>query len=186
MLPAEFCPINPQERSSASNNSEHDLFDFSSNCRSNTKGNASDQIWITEYPLLTTHFRLSGDNATMLVEQFMQQEMNRTVAGSAWEYFGLVNRTNLMINATDESNIAQTRMLSIPAIIIDYWHSQGPNDFRNVEMYTIHGGKGYVVRYLPSTDIPINGDRVVENRQGFYPPVVHDILMTFSPIKSAQ
>jgi hypothetical protein len=92
----------------------------------------------------------------------------------------------MMINATDEGNEIQTRIMSLHAIIIDYRHSQGPNDFRNVEMYTIFAGISYVVQYLPRTDIELTRDSVQENAQGFYPSIIQDMFMTFSPIRVAQ
>jgi len=122
----------------------------------------------------------------MLVEQFMHQDMNRSRTASGWQSFEVINRTTTTINATDEGNIAQTRIVSVPAIIVDYRHSQGANDFRNVEMYTIYAGKGYVLQYLPGTSIVLTGENGQENAQGFYPPIIEDIFKTFSPMRSVQ
>jgi hypothetical protein len=95
--------------------------------------------------------------------------MNRTGTASGWQSYEVINRTATTINATGEISISQTRIVSVPAIIVDYRHSQGANDFRNVELYTIFAGKGYVLQYLPRTNIEITGDNVQENAQGFYP-----------------
>jgi hypothetical protein len=166
---AQFCPVN-----------------ISSQCPTSIEGQANDRILVTVYPSLTTDYQFSGDNATILVEQFMNQDKNRTATASAWQSFEVINRTTTTINATDEGSIAQTRIVSIPAIIVDYRHSQGANDFRNVEMYTIYAGKGYVLQYLPGTSIEVAGGNVQQNAQGFYPPIIEDIFMTFSPTRSVQ
>jgi hypothetical protein len=171
---AQFCPTEPG------------FLGVSSQCQTGIEGQANDQIWIKVYPSLTMHYQFSGDNATMLVEQFMHQDMNRSRTASGWQSYEVINRTTTTINATDESSITQTRIVSIPAIIVDYRHSQGANDFRNVEMYTIFAGKGYVLQYLPRTSIELIGDNVQENAQGFYSPIIEDIFMTFSPIRSLQ
>ena len=122
----------------------------------------------------------------MLVEQFMDQEMNRTGTASGWQSYEVVNRTTMIINATDETSMIQTRIVSIPAIIVDYRHSQGANDFRNVELYTIFAGKGYVLQYLPKTSINLTGDAIQENAQGFYPPLIENMFTTFGPMRILQ
>jgi hypothetical protein len=53
-------------------------------------------------------------------------------------------------------------------------------------MYAMYGGKGYVVQYLPSTSIALNRDTLQERAQGFYPPIVQKMFMTFNPIRSVQ
>jgi hypothetical protein len=169
---AQFCPT------------DSGLLDVSSQCQASIEGQANDRIWVTVYPSLTNHYQFSGDNATMLVEQFMHQDMNRTAA--AWQSYEVINRTTTTINATDEGSITQTRIVSVPAIIVDYRHSEDANDFRNVELYTIFAGKGYVLQYLPRISIELTGDNVQENAQGFYPSIIEDIFMTFSPMRSLQ
>ena len=171
---AQFCPTEPG------------FLGVSSKCQTSIEGQTNDQIWVTVYPSLTTDYQFSGDNSTMLVEQFMHQDMNRSRTASGWQSFEVINRTTTTINATDEGNIAQTRIVSVPAIIVDYRHSQGANDFRNVEMYTIYAGKGYVLQYLPGTSIVLTGANGQENAQGFYPPIIEDIFKTFSPMRSVQ
>jgi hypothetical protein len=171
---AQFCPTEPG------------FLGVSSQCQTSIEGQTKDQIWVKIYPSLTMHYQFSGDNATKLVEQFMHQEMNRSSTASGWQSYDVINRTTTMINATDVSSITQTRIVSIPAIIVDYRHSQGANDFRNVELYTMFAGKGYVIQYLPRTNIELTGDNVQENAQGFYPPIIEDIFMTFSPMRSVQ
>src|SRR5918997_1164105 len=102
----------------------------------------------------------------------MNQDMNRSRTASGWQSYEVINKTTTTINATDVSSITQTRTVSIPAIIVDYRYSQGANDFRNVETYTIFAGKGYVIQYLPRTSIQIVGDNIQENAQGFYPSII--------------
>jgi len=190
---AQFCPIDPQVQSSAVlNGSENMLFDSSFKCIGSIDEKAEDRLSVRAYRLLSTQFTFSGDDATMLVEQFMDQVMNRIATDSNWEYFKIINRIAVMINAIDETNIAQTIIVSIPAIIVDCWYSQGVNNFRNVKMYTIYAGKGFVVQYLPNTNIQTTPDnRLQQNIVGFdggtyYGPVVHDIFMIFSPMRSVQ
>jgi hypothetical protein len=84
---AQFCPTNPRVQSSAvPNGSENMLFDSSFKCIGSTNGEADDQLSVRAYPALSTQFTFSGDDATMLVEQFMDQVMNRTATESNWEY----------------------------------------------------------------------------------------------------
>jgi hypothetical protein len=170
---AHFCPMNPG------------IMNASAMCEGDIEGHANDGVWVIVHPNLT-QFQFSGDNATMLVEQFMHQDMNRTATESGWNSYEVINRTIVMINATDEGNGLQTRIVSLPAIIIDYRHAQGANEFRNVEMYTIFAGKGYVVKYLPGTDIELTRNIIQENAQGFYPPFIQYIFSTFSPMRSVR
>jgi hypothetical protein len=53
-------------------------------------------------------------------------------------------------------------------------------------MYTVFAGKGYVVQYLLGEGSELTRDTVQENAQGFYPPIVQNIFMTFSPLRSIQ
>jgi hypothetical protein len=104
---AQFCPTSP------------DLGNVSAQCQDNIGGKANDRILVIVH-LNLTQFQFSGDNATMLVEQFMHQDMNKTSAASGWASYEVINRTVAMRNATDKRSGVQTRIVSVPAITIDY------------------------------------------------------------------